>query len=305
MSLTVFILCGLPASGKSSWAREMVRKNPNFKRINRDDIRAMLDDNTFDQNREEFVRKTRDTLILTALRAGYSVIVDDTNLVNSTVRKLHKLLAGVGDIVCIEKCFNISVEEALKRNALREGRARVPDNVILGMAKSAGLQKGHFLTDKEFYYPPKEQQEVYIGDEALPKAIICDLDGTLAIMGDRSPFDASQCDVKDGPNKPVIACVKAMYAAGYAVIFMSGREDKDREPSIRQIEKFVPGVKYELYMRATADSRKDSIIKTELFDANVRDRYNVEFILDDRNQVVQDCWRAMGMNCFQVADGNF
>lgn len=303
---TVYILKGLPASAKSSFARDLMKREPNrWVRVNRDDLRAMFHNSVFSRDNEEFIVSVQDQLILKALRDGMDLIVDNTHLVPQTLKKLHRLLASVGDVKVLEKGFNVSIAEAKRRNALREGIARVPDHVIDGMAKGAGIDRGRVLEDREFYYAPKDQQESYVANEALPKAILCDLDGTLAIMGDRSPFDASQCDVKDSPNKPVIACVKAMYAAGYAVVFMSGRESKDREPSVRQIESYLPGLKYELYMRATADSRKDSIVKTELFDANVREKYNVEFILDDRNQVVQDCWRAMGMNCFQVADGNF
>lgn len=303
---TVIILRGLPACGKSTFARELLRKEAKrWKRINKDDLRNMLDDGSFDHDREDFIRSVQDTLILKALRDGYDVVIDNTHLVPQTLRKLHRLLESVGNIKVLEKCFNVTVAECKKRNALREGKARVPDNVIDGMSKGAGIDRGRVLEDKEFYYAPKDQQESYIANQALPKAIIVDLDGTLALMGDRSPFDASQCDIKDKPNKPVIACVKAMYAAGYKIVFMSGREDKDRDPSKRFIEQYLPGLEYELHMRATADSRKDSIVKRELFDANVRDSFNVEFCLDDRDQVVRDTWRAMGLTCFQVAEGNF
>jgi hypothetical protein len=56
------------------------------------------------------------------------------------------------------------------------------------------------------------------------------------------------------------------------------------------------GVPYdEIYMRPAEDKREDSIIKQELFDAHIRDRYNVLFVLDDRNRVV-DMWRRNGLD---------
>ena len=61
---------------------------------------------------------------------------------------------------------------------------------------------------------------------------------------------------------------------------------------------------YELHMRKTGDSRKDCIVKKEIFDAEIKDKYYIEFILDDRDQVVK-MWRSMGLTCLQVADGNF
>jgi hypothetical protein len=56
-------------------------------------------------------------------------------------------------------------------------------------------------------------------------------------------------------------------------------------------------------MRA-ADMRKDSVVKQELFERFVRDKYNISFILDDRQQVV-DMWRGLGLTVFQVAEGDF
>ncbi len=60
----------------------------------------------------------------------------------------------------------------------------------------------------------------------------------------------------------------------------------------------------ELHMRKTGDRRKDAIVKGELFDANVRGRYNVLLVLDDRDQVVK-YWRSLGLNCWQVNEGAF
>ena len=42
--IKVYITKGLPGSGKSTWAKETVDKYPNsYKRINKDDLRAMID----------------------------------------------------------------------------------------------------------------------------------------------------------------------------------------------------------------------------------------------------------------------
>lgn len=51
-------------------------------------------------------------------------------------------------------------------------------------------------------------------------------------------------------------------------------------------------------------NRKDVVIKRELFDRYIRDNYQVLFVLDDRNQVV-DMWRELGLKCLQVAPGDF
>lgn len=59
-----------------------------------------------------------------------------------------------------------------------------------------------------------------------------------------------------------------------------------------------------LHMRKTGDMRKDAIVKREIFDGEIKDYFFIEFVLDDRNQVVE-MWRDLGLTCFQVADGNF
>jgi len=65
------------------------------------------------------------------------------------------------------------------------------------------------------------------------------------------------------------------------------------------------GVPYDaLYMRAHKDGRRDSVVKVELFDAHVRDAYDVTCVLDDRDQVVE-AWRALGLTVLQVAEGDF
>ena len=65
------------------------------------------------------------------------------------------------------------------------------------------------------------------------------------------------------------------------------------------------GIEYDkLLMRVTDDVRKDSIIKKEIYENNIKGKYNVSLVLDDRNQVVE-MWRDLGLTCFQVADGNF
>jgi hypothetical protein len=58
-------------------------------------------------------------------------------------------------------------------------------------------------------------------------------------------------------------------------------------------------------MRKAKDNRKDSIIKREIFSEHIHNQYFIEFVLDDRNQVV-DTWRKdLKLTCFQVNYGDF
>lgn len=57
-------------------------------------------------------------------------------------------------------------------------------------------------------------------------------------------------------------------------------------------------------MRPAGDQRDDRIVKEEIYRREIEGKYNVRFILDDRDKVVRR-WRELGLPCFQVADGDF
>ena len=61
---------------------------------------------------------------------------------------------------------------------------------------------------------------------------------------------------------------------------------------------------YELYMRKQGDNREDSIVKEEMYLNEIKPKYNVDLVIDDRDQVVK-MWRKIGLTCWQVANGNF
>lgn len=59
-----------------------------------------------------------------------------------------------------------------------------------------------------------------------------------------------------------------------------------------------------LYMRKEGDHRPDFKVKRDLLAALKADGYEPIMAFDDRDQVVE-MWRAEGIPCAQVADGNF
>lgn len=291
---TVYILKGLPASGKSTLAKKLLDDNPGqYKRLNKDDLRAMLDNGAHSNTNEKFVERVRDFMLVEALKEGKHVVIDDTNLSAKPVERISQVvqhyMKDSGDQVKIVlQEVDTPLDECLARDAVRE--KKVGKNVIMRMYKQ------HVLGDER---GPHYQTQ----DLMLPPAIICDLDGTLAILKGRSPFDAIACEF-DHLNEPVVDVVKTYQQLGTAVILMSGREEKARPATERWLA--AQGIAYEsLYMRATGDQRKDSQVKKELFETHVKGRYYIRFVLDDRDQVV-DLWRLeLGLPCLQVNYGDF
>jgi predicted kinase len=291
---TVLILKGLPASGKSTYAKQLVDENPGqYKRLNKDELRAMLDNSHHTTANEKFVEKVRDMMLVEALKAGKHVVIDDTNLSDRPVERITQVVQNyvkeTGDQVKLEmKEIATSLQECLDRDAVRE--KKVGKNVILRMYKQ------HVLGDERGPHYKEQNKD-------LPPAIICDLDGTLAILKGRSPFDHQSCEFDDA-NEPVVELAKTYQQLGNALILMSGREEKAREATERWLANNK--ITYQaLYMRATGDQRKDAVVKKELYEKHVQNRYYIRFVLDDRDQVV-DLWRLeLGLPCLQVNYGDF
>jgi predicted kinase len=281
---------GLPGSGKSTWAKALVAEETNvWKRINRDELRLMFDDGRTSDGNEKFVKKVRDILIIKALEEGKNVIVDDLNLSSKNEIRIKQLVGeyskSSGSQVTVEvKEMDTPIEECLARDAKR--------------AKPVGARVIKDLY-RQFYF----KGATYIQDPRLPRAIICDLDGTLAIIGARSPYDAANCEL-DILNTAVASTLKNYKILGYTIILCSGRKEADRAPSQRWLASH--NIHFDtLFMRADDDNRKDSIVKKEIFETSIAGKFYIEFCLDDRDQVV-DMWRnELGLNCYQVNYGDF
>lgn len=280
--LKVIIYKGLPGSGKSTHAKSLIDVQRNsYKRISKDDLRAMLDNSHWSGDAEKFILKVRDQLILMALEKGKHVIVDDTNLHPKHEVQIRELVAGKAEVV-IEDFTDVDVKECIRRDLIRPNS--VGQGVILDMYNK-------FLKDKIEKIPtPALVQDA-------PWVVICDLDGTLALLNGRNPYDASTC-INDGLNPVVAGIIKDKH-----VIIVSGREDKYADQTVNWLEKHdIRWLK--MVMRKTGDNRKDSIVKREIYETAILGKFNVSFVLDDRSSVVT-LWRSMGLTCLQVAEGDF
>lgn len=133
-------------------------------------------------------------------------------------------------------------------------------------------------------------------------AIIVDIDGTLAHMNGRGPYDYDLVHT-DLVDESVRYVVNQMFPTN-TIIVLSGRSDDCLDVTEAWLRE--NDVRYdEIYMRKTGDYRPDWIVKNELFQAHIAGRFRIRFVLDDRNQVV-DLWRRkLGLPTWQVADGDF
>jgi hypothetical protein len=139
----------------------------------------------------------------------------------------------------------------------------------------------------------------------LSKALwIVDLDGTLALRGDRNPYDWHRVG-EDTPNPPVVAVVQALILAGHPIAYVSGRKEQCR----RQTEMWLAANVGHLddaeglWMRDDHDNRPDVKVKRDIYQRNFALR-KIAGVIDDRASVTA-MWRRLGLTVFQVAEGNF
>ena len=306
--MRLIITRGLPGSGKTTWARAWVAEDPQRRaRVNRDDVRAMLHDSVFvrqsasEPGTERAVQAARDATITALLKRGIDVVCDDTNLPSRVARDLRRLAVVVGADFEVVDLTDVPLEECLRRNALREGRARVPDERVQDMHARYIAGRSHPLPIPD--EPAELAGRRYEPKPGTPKAIMVDIDGTVALMGSRSPYDETRVH-EDWPNAPVITAVRAMWTAGYTVVFCSGRTEEARAATEAWLREHVDVPYAALHMRQTGDHRRDSIVKLEIFDAHIRDVYDIVAVFDDRAHVVA-AWRSIGLTVFAVAEGDF
>jgi predicted kinase len=295
----LLITRGLPASGKTTFARKL---QPQVVRVNRDDLRRMLHGRRLlTQWAEGQVTAVQRAAVEALLRAHADVIVDDTNLRAKTVREWAELAAKCHATFEVHDFTDVELDECLRRDAGRPDDERVGEEGIRRM--HARYLAGRNLPLPVPFVEPGGPGVIYEPDRELPPAVLVDIDGTVALMNGRSPYDMTRVG-EDVPNHAVVAAVRAMHAAGNAIVFCSGRDDSCRDETEAWLDLYV-GVPYEgLFMRAFGDSRKDAIVKREIFDGEIRDRWRVIGVFDDRQQVVR-MWRALGLTVFQVAEGDF
>lgn len=278
----VIILRGLPASGKSTYAKELSLKNPGqYKIVNKDSLREMLDAGKWSKDNEKFVLQMRDHVILNALEEGKHVIVDDTNLHPKHETNIRELVKGKAEIEI--KDFGTPVDDCIERD-LKRARP-VGEAVIRKMHRQ-------FLWKPETYIPPKDK----------PYALICDLDGTLAKMKNRGPFEWDKVGT-DELNESVKYMIDGANNKGDRIVIVSGRDGSCEEITRDWLRRnAVPY--HQLFMRPAGNTEKDSVIKRRIFEEHIREKYHVYAVLDDRDQVVE-MWRSLGLTCLQVGYGDF
>lgn len=288
----IILTVGLIASGKTTWSKQYVKDNPNTYRVSRDDLRFMTTDYQYTPENEKNIDKIyRGIIENLLLNTSKDIICDEQNLNKDRREEFKKWLLELNpDLEIIEKEFPITLGEAIERD--RNRVFSIGEKVI----KSTWRRYETILQDMITRSKPK-----FKFNEDLPKAYIFDIDGSVALKGDRSIYDGSKAYL-DIPIIPVISVAQSLLKNGYKIIFLSGRDSRYYDVTYEWLLKYfnVFPDSFLLYMRKENDNRQDAIIKKEIFLEKISNNFNILGIFDDRPQVLRLWQNDLGIWTFAL-----
>lgn len=296
---------GPPAGGKSTKARELYEEDKLHRVIvNRDAIRDSRGDYWVPEQ-EQYISKLEEYAVRSAIESGLSPIIDATNLNPKTIQKwvdiAKEYLVDLTTIECV-----VPYKEALERDSKRERS--------VGVMVLRNFYKKYY---PHLIAPMSDERKMLEWDPNKQKSIIVDVDGTLTLRNNRSPFDYEKAG-EDSPDFRMCNIIKSLIESdeNYQVFFLTGREDIG---NCRQITEdwigthvypkhgpagFLPKDNWKLLMRSEGDHRPDEVVKKEIYENRIAPRYNVVAVFDDRDKVVK-MWRGLGLLCVQPYWGDF
>ena len=160
----LFVLRGLPGSGKSTFIKENKLEQHT---INPDNIRLLLGGIEYDingkpcisQNNEAEVWEKVNNLLERRLEKGILTILDATSIQIKTLNQYKKLCEKYNCRLYIVN-FDTSYEECCKRNKKREMYKRVPEEVLTRMYNNLLIANKDKVLEKFNIIKPKQLKSI-------------------------------------------------------------------------------------------------------------------------------------------------
>ena len=293
--MKLIMLRGLPGSGKTTRAREIMKGCGNYVRVNRDLLREMLHFGVWSPKREGEVIEIEKTVVSHILSEGVQgVIIDDCNLGNKHFNMWNEVAQRVTreahrNVQLVAEPVDCPIELCIERDAAR--------------AKPVGK---HTIIQMAMQY------------EMLPddnRYVLCDLDGTLADIKHRLPVPLRTDGVgkdwaeffskipQDTLRTDVWERVRDKLETDphNKLVLLSGRNESTRAVT----EKWLAdnGITYlTLIMRRESDHRDDPEVKIGLLRRYFPDQSKIVCVFDDRPRVLR-AWEEAGLSVIDCGDG--
>lgn len=308
----ITILVGVSGSGKTTIAKDMLANNSNLIRINRDDLRLALfgveqtDINYYSRKDfkscENTITETVEQIMYDNLNKGKDIVLDNTHLqkkyIDDIIRKFNHL--ATIEIIFVHGTTYPEFAEFKHRLRHRFHEFQSDEKINYIDRQWDDFKKLIKNLDGYRFVYPQEDTKIEM-NSAKESVYVFDLDGTLALKGDRNIFDEEKVGV-DILIENVATVLKALQTT-HRVIFLSGRQDSCKEQTIEWLKKHkLWNDDSEIYMRKAKDSRCDSIVKEEIVMEQVLPKYHILGVFDDRERVCR-MWYKLGIFCFNVNQG--
>lgn len=316
MNATLILTHGLPASGKSTWARQQADLDSNVVIVNRDDIRAELYGNrhvgagNYPSKNEGNVTRHQNDRLKAGFREGRTVILDGVNLNKRALTQVVRLAQDYG-VDIAHKYFDTLPVECKKRNAQRQHP--VPDSVIDKAWEDARNHAGTALRrfvigangNVSYARDLTSPDEVMLAEfnASLPRqtgdlsgfAVIFDMDGTLVdtrnvsdqwMGSNQRNFHRFHIESLNSPaNEDVLAIAHQAHDLGLSVVVVTARMADYARVTINWLKNNGVPVN-RLYMRATGDYRPDFEVKSDIVSQINEDGFTIVHAVDDNPKVL-------------------
>lgn len=299
---------GVSASGKSTWANafavadywestcaNLIPARKSWEILCRDNIRAEICCpfswaawKKLGGKAEKEVNKIQEERLNDIIERGTSLIIADTNLNFKNFKWMVDLLRGANYSIYF-KFFPVDWKTAIERDNAR----------VNGVGASVIAQQFEKLHDLE----RTDEHSVLNRAVAGKDAVLCDIDGTLAHMTSRGPYDYDKVST-DSVDIEILDILSGLYDQGYNIVIVSGRDGVCKSDTYRWLVHNLAeerGIMFKHYQRAVGDKRPDDVIKEELLEQIVDAGFNPKMVIDDRPRVAR-MWRRLGLKVLQVGN---
>lgn len=321
----LILLVGPAGSGKSTYSKQInhiLDGVPEYTRISQDDqgkdghhklfAEALQNKENIIVDRMNFSKHQRDKYLHPAKMLGYEISIVVFHVPRQVCfdrmmkRENHPTINGMND--------SIRERESRADSIWNVGHISAAKDVE--KAKQANSALDTFFTKYERVEDSEADKVTRLGWAGPKEKAVCfDIDGTMAnivhrlhhVKHDIKKHNRWDLFNKEIPNDSINEWCRELavrYYNDHTVLLCSGRVDSTRKDTEEWLAKHsVPY--HHLHMRHRQDFRQDYIIKEIIYEFELKTRYNIVFVVDDRKQVVQGCWRKHNVLCLQCDDGEF
>lgn len=303
--LKIILTRGIQGSGKSTFAKQWCHEDPEHRvRFNNDDIRNMLGD-YWVTSREKIVTAIKKDFLVNAMHNGYNIIIDNMNLNPKEIKFYSDIISSYNNCDDFKykyelefKDFWTPVEVCIERDSRREHP--IGESVI----KATWKRYRNFIICEDIKAMKKNSAKFIDGAKS---AFIVDMDATLCLNTSGRPFygDGAVEGMENDEDITSICELVKSFSKNHLLFIVTGREGTPEivEATKNWLEKhnIVP---FKMLFRPSGDYTAGDLCKKQIYEDNIKGKYNVEFVIDDSTKCVK-MWREQGLICLQPNEGKF